>query len=118
MKEPELLMNTYYIISQFLLPAHQHSPTQPSLAPAPFHGHNQSADVFSKNRVVVMHGYDPSTWEPEAGGLVSSRLAYATSQDSYNSYNSSNATISDETMQSNSCTHTLFSPSPLLLHTV
>jgi hypothetical protein len=40
------------------------------------------------------------------------------SQDSYNSYNSSNTTLSDETMQSNSCTHTLFSPSPLLLHTV
>jgi hypothetical protein len=31
-----------------------------------------------KGRVVVAHTFDPSTWEAEAGGFLSSRPAWST----------------------------------------
>jgi hypothetical protein len=41
-------------------------------------GEAQKNNLLEKSRVVVAHAFNPSTWEAEAGGFLSSRPAWST----------------------------------------
>ena len=41
---------------------------------------NRYEEIYNLGWVVVMHAYNPSTWEAKAGEFLSSRIAWSTEQ--------------------------------------